>query len=143
MVSVSFEKSDFKQHDKVLVQSVEFKVRRNYSNFPIGPGVTKESRKKVMDMVDDLCRTYVGNTEGKFYKLDGIKDEDKEKINWLGIEKNEKETFLSACGINDDWPEHRAVFVNANKTFWIKVNFLDHIEISLTTGDTGFMESLE
>lgn len=80
MVSVSFENKEFKPADINLVQQVKFEVRRNYADFVTGPGSTKDSRKKVLDMVEDLCRTYTGNNEGKFYKLDGIKDEDKEIV---------------------------------------------------------------
>jgi hypothetical protein len=36
----------------------------------MGPGLTKEKRKIVLEIVEDLCRSYHGNDEGKFYKLD-------------------------------------------------------------------------
>lgn len=139
---MSFDNTLFKPADIQLVQKVTFKVRRNYAEFPIGPGVTKESRKKVMDMVDDVCRTFVGNNEGKFYKLDGIKEDDKEKLKDIEIEKKD-ESFLNVSGIYSDWPEHRGVFVNNSKTLIIKVNFLDHLEIEFSMDDTGFMESLD
>lgn len=113
LVSMSFDNTDFKPADTQLVQKVSIQVRRNYADFPIGPGATKDSRKKVMDMVDDLCRTYVGNNEGKFYKLDGIKDDEKDKLQQIGIRIEKKdESFLNVSGIYNDWPEHRAVFIN-------------------------------
>ena len=55
---------------------------------PIGPGATKETRKKVLDRVEDLCRTYVGQNEGKFFKLDDLKDE------------KDKEYLVGECEIN-------------------------------------------
>lgn len=95
-----------------------------------------------MDIVEDLCRSYMGPLEGKFYKLDGISDEDKNEISDQGIEKTEA-TFLDICKINEDWPKERGVFVNKTKTFCIKVNFLDHLEITYSVENEGFMEVLE
>jgi hypothetical protein len=85
-ISSSLNNCDFKQADKELMRSVEFKVRRNYAGIPIGPGLTKDKRKLVLDIVEDLCRSYMGPHEGKFYKLDGISDDDKNEISHIGIE---------------------------------------------------------
>jgi len=52
-----------------------------------GPGLNKDKRKLVLDLVEDQCRTYMGDEEGKFYKLDDLTDEDKGEISHLGIEK--------------------------------------------------------
>lgn len=43
----------------------------------MGPGMNKVKRKLVLDIVEDLCRTYMGDLEGKFYKLDDLSEEDK------------------------------------------------------------------
>jgi len=83
----------------------------------------------VLDIVEDLCRSYHGTDEGKFYRLEGIKDEDKKELEGIDFEKK-TESFLTACKINDDWPQQRGIFLNKDKTFVIKVNFLDHLEIS-------------
>ena len=55
-VSSSLNNCSFKQPDKDLIEKVRFSVRRNFAGIPIGPGLTKEKRKLVMDIVEDLCR---------------------------------------------------------------------------------------
>jgi hypothetical protein len=116
MVSVSFTNSKFKPADRDLVKYVCFTVRRNFAGIPIGPGLTKQKRKLVLDMVKDMCRSYHGSDEGKFYELDGITDEDKKELEGVDYEKKE-ESFLNQCKINDDWPQNRGIFINKDKTF--------------------------
>jgi len=87
-MSSSLSNCDFKQADKDLIHSITFLLRRNYAGIPMpGPGLNKEKRKLVLDLVEDQCRTYMGDEEGKFYKLDDLTDEDKGEISHLGIEK--------------------------------------------------------
>ena len=86
MVSVSFTNCDFKTADINLIKEVSFKVRRNFAGIPLGPGLTKDKRKLVLDIVEDLCRSYHGNDEGKFYRLDGISDEDKKELEGINYE---------------------------------------------------------
>lgn len=54
---------------------------------------------------------------------------------WANSIEKKDESFLNVCKINDDWPGNRGVFLNKAKTLCIKVNFLDHLEISYTVDD--------
>lgn len=76
-LSSSLYNCNFKQADKDLMKKVRFTVRRNYAGIPMGPGMNKDKRKLVMDIVEDLSRGFMGPLEGKFYKLDGLSEEDK------------------------------------------------------------------
>lgn len=96
----------------------------------------------VLDIVEDLCRSYHGSDEGKFYKIDTLSDEDKKELENIDIAKKE-DNFLNICKINDNWPKQRGVFINKDKTFIVKVNFLDHLEITYNVHELGFMESLD
>lgn len=84
----------------------------------------------------------MGNLEGKLYKLDDLTDEDKKELAPYGIEKKE-EGFLNTSKINNNWPKYRAVFLNKTRTFCVKVNFLDHLEIIYEVKNTGFMDVLK
>lgn len=117
-------------------------MRRNFAGIPIGPGLTKDKRKLVLQIVEDLCRSYHGTDEGKFYKLENLSDDDKKELEGIEISKLE-ESFLNNCKINDDWPKDRGVFLSKDKSLIIKVNFLDHLEITYNVHERGFMESLD
>lgn len=83
----------------------------------------------------------MNHLEGKFYKLDGISKEDEELIKDYIFGKGE-DAFLEASHIKNDWPSGRGIFINNAKTFWIKVNNIDHLEITYETQETGFMEAI-
>ena len=74
--------------------------------------------------------------------LTAFQTKTKNEISEQGIEKLDS-TFLDICKINDDWPKERGLFLNKAKTFCIKVNFLDHLEITYAVEDEGFMEVLD
>lgn len=94
MISLSFDNTEFKHADINLIQNVKFEVRRNYAGIPIGPGQTRDSRNLVLDIVEDACRSFVGNNEGKLYKLDDLTDDEKKELQRYGIEKKD-ESFLN------------------------------------------------
>lgn len=74
--------SEFKQDQEDQIQKVQFKVRRNFAGIPLGPGQTSETRKLVVDIVQDLCVPL----QGKFYKLDSVTEQEKDDILMQGIE---------------------------------------------------------
>jgi hypothetical protein len=58
----------------------------------MGPGLTKEKRKIVLEIVEDLCRSYHGNDEGKFYKLDSLTEDDKKELGEVsGLDYSKKD----------------------------------------------------
>ena len=86
MISMSFDNCDFKPADNNLIQKVRFEVRRNYTGIPFGPGSTRESRALVLDIVEDLCRSYMGNFEGTLYKLEELTEDERKELEEFGIE---------------------------------------------------------
>jgi protein-arginine kinase len=45
--------------------------------------------------------------------------------------------------LKNEWPSGRGIFINNAKTFIVKVNNLDHLEISYEIEDTGMMEAID
>ena len=43
-----------------------------------------------------------------------------------------------AAGITENWPEGRGIFVSSNKTVVVKVNFEDHIEVTVLEKEGQF-----
>jgi hypothetical protein len=48
-----------------------------------------------------------------------------------------KDTKGNESLLNRDWPSGRALFYNQDMSFFIKVNSLDHLEISFTMENTS------
>ena len=55
-----------------MVNSTRIRVGRNLAGFPLGPGVTKEQRLEIMNLVVKACETFEGDLKGKFYPLEGM-----------------------------------------------------------------------
>lgn len=48
----------------------------------------------------------------------------------------ERDPLHEAAGINDDYPVGRGIFVNDSKTFFVLVNFEDHLQIIVVLNNT-------
>lgn len=72
--------------------------------------------------------------DGQFYKLGKINIQDKKVLGNMPLTINENttindENFLRAAQLDKDWPNGRALYVNGDKSFVMKINFIDHLEI--------------
>ena len=64
------------EDEAAMIKSTRIRVGRNLKAYPLGPGVTKEQRDEIMDLVVKACETFEGDLAGKFYPLDGMSEED-------------------------------------------------------------------
>lgn len=62
--------------DAAMIASTRIRVGRNLDGYPLGPGVTKEQRLEIMNHVVEACNKFEGELKGKFYPLEGMKEED-------------------------------------------------------------------
>jgi hypothetical protein len=53
------------------------------------------------------------------------------------------ENFLRAAQLDKDWPNGRALYVSGNKTFVMKINFIDHLEIMIDQRKITHVEDVE
>jgi protein-arginine kinase len=95
----------------------------------------------MLDRVESICRSYMNQLEGKFYKLDGISKEDEELIKDYAFVKKE-DAYYDLSKLQNDWPSGRGIFISNSKNYIIKVNNIDHLEISYVINDVGIMESI-
>jgi len=72
MSSVGLRNADFSEEDSAMVNSTRIRVGRNLADYPLGPGVTKEQRLEIMNLVVKACNTFEGDLKGKFYPLEGM-----------------------------------------------------------------------
>ncbi len=75
MTADGLENAEFSEEDSAMVNSTRIRVGRNFADYPLGPGVTKEQRLEIMNKVVAACETFEGDLKGTFYPLDGMTKE--------------------------------------------------------------------
>merc|ERR1712151_162707 len=58
----------FPPDEAAMIMSTRIRVGRNLAEFPLGPGVTKEDRLKVMEAVPSACEGFEDDLKGTVYK---------------------------------------------------------------------------
>ena len=122
MKSEGLKNVDFTEAEAAMVNSTRIRVGRNLAGFPLGPGVSKEQRLEIMNLVVKACETFEGDLKGKFYPLEGMDKATQDKLIEDHFLFKEGDRFLEACNLNRDWPSGRGIFHNDKKTFLVWVN---------------------
>jgi len=111
------------------VHSTRIRVGRSIDGFGLSPGITKEQRLAV----ENLMKTAFGKLEddlaGNYYPLTGMEESVRQKLVddhflFMSGDKN-----LIAAGMERDWPEGRGIFHNEAKSFLTWVNEEDQLRI--------------
>ena len=112
-----------------MILSTRIRVGRNLADFPLGPGISKEQRDKVEELVSGALSKMTGDLEGTYYALDKMSETDRKQLVEDHFLFKEGDRFLEACGLNRDWPSGRGIFHNKEKTFLTWVNEEDQLRI--------------
>ena len=119
----------FPAEDAAMIKSTRIRVGRNLADYPLGPGISKEQRDKVEELVVEACNKFEGELAGKYYSLGTMSEEDRQQLVADHFLFKEGDRFLEACGLNRDWPAGRGIFHNNEKTFLVWVNEEDQLRI--------------
>ena len=113
------------------VKSTRIRVGRNIIGYGLSPGITREQRLEVENVMKTaFVRLSSGELAGEYFSLLGMKENDRKQL--------EDEHFLFVSGVNKhtmtagmerDWPEGRGIFHNESKSFLVWVNEEDHLRI--------------
>jgi len=114
---------------KAPVHSTRIRVGRSIDGFGLSPGITKEQRLAVENLMKSAFGKLSGDLEGKYYPLTGMEEAVRQKLVddhflFMSGDKN-----LKAAGMERDWPEGRGIFHNEAKTFLTWVNEEDQLRI--------------
>lgn len=140
MTSEGLTNADFTEDEAAMVNSTRIRVGRNLADFPLGPGVTKEQRLKIMEIVTTAASKFDADLKGKFYPLEGMSAADQQQLIDDHFLFKEGDRFLEACNLNRDWPSGRGIFHNEAKTFLIWVNEEDQLRIISMQKGAGIKE---
>merc|ERR1712012_1294078 len=113
----------------VPVHSARIRVGRSIDGFGLSPGITKEQRVGVENLMKNATATFSGDLAGKYYPLTGMDEAVRQQLVddhflFMSGDKN-----LTVAGMERDWPEGRGIFHNDAKTFLIWINEEDQLRI--------------
>merc|ERR1719210_1089332 len=111
------------------VHSTRIRVGRSIDGFGLSPGITKEQRVGVENLMKKAFANLTGDLAGSYYPLTGMDEKVRQQLVddhflFMSGDKN-----LIAAGMERDWPEGRGIFHNKDKTFLTWVNEEDQLRI--------------
>merc|ERR1712061_101740 len=113
----------------VPVHSARIRVGRSIDGFGLSPGITKEQRLGVENLMKNATATFSGDLAGQYYPLTGMDEKVRQQLvddHFLFVSGDRN---LTVAGMERDWPEGRGIFHNDAKTFLIWINEEDQLRI--------------
>merc|ERR1712141_742085 len=111
------------------VHSTRIRVGRSIDGFGLSPGITKDQRLGVENLMKKAFDNLSGELAGTYYPLLGMEEAVRQKLiddHFLFVSGDKN---LIAAGMERDWPEGRGIFHNEAKTFLTWVNEEDQLRI--------------
>merc|ERR1719315_743196 len=111
------------------VHSTRIRVGRSIDGFGLSPGITKEQRVGVENLMKTAFANLTGDLAGEYYPLTGMDEKVRQQLvddHFLFVSGDPN---LKVAGMERDWPEGRGIFHNKDKTFLTWVNEEDQLRI--------------
>merc|ERR1712035_273926 len=111
------------------VHSTRIRVGRSIDGFGLSPGITKEQRLGVENLMKKAFANLKGDLAGTYFPLTGMGEKVRQQLvddHFLFVSGDRN---LIAAGMERDWPEGRGIFHNKDKTFLTWVNEEDQLRI--------------
>merc|ERR1712012_397526 len=111
------------------VHSCRIRVGRSIDGFGLSPGITKEQRVGVENLMKKAFANLKGDLAGSYYPLTGMDEKVRQQLvddHFLFVSGDPN---LKIAGMERDWPEGRGIFHNKDKTFLTWVNEEDQLRI--------------
>merc|ERR1719334_1591061 len=115
--------------DDVPVHSVRIRVGRSIQGFGLSPGITKEQRVGVENLMKGAFAKFAGDLAGNYYPLTGMDEAVRQQLVDDHFLFMSGDPNLKVAGMERDWPEGRGIFHNEDKTFLTWVNEEDQLRI--------------
>merc|ERR1712142_793079 len=114
---------------KAPVHSTRIRVGRSIDGFGLSPGITKEQRLGVENLMKKAFANLKDDLAGTYFPLTGMNEQVRQQLVddhflFMSVDPN-----LKVAGMERDWPEGRGIFHNKDKTFLTWVNEEDQLRI--------------
>merc|ERR1711881_68825 len=113
----------------VPVHSVRIRVGRSIQGFGLSPGITKDQRVGVENLMKGAFTKFTGDLAGNYYALTGMDEKVRQQLVDDHFLFMSGDPNLKVAGMERDWPEGRGSFHNKDKTFLVWVNEEDQTRI--------------
>jgi arginine kinase len=70
----------FPEDENNMIISTRIRVGRNLADFPLGPGISRDQRNKVEELVKKACTSFTGELEGTYYALNSMTEDQKNQL---------------------------------------------------------------
>jgi len=114
---------------KAPVHSTRIRVGRSIDGFGLSPGITKDQRLGVENLMKKAFANLAGDLAGTYFPLTGMNEKVRQQLvddHFLFVSGDPN---LTVAGMERDWPEGRGIFHNKDKTFLTWVNEEDQLRI--------------
>jgi len=114
---------------KAPVHSTRIRVGRSIDGFGLSPGITREQRLGVENLMKKAFANLEGDLAGTYFPLTGMNEKVRQQLvddHFLFVSGDPN---LKVAGMERDWPEGRGIFHNKDKTFLTWVNEEDQLRI--------------
>merc|ERR1712062_754668 len=111
------------------VHSTRIRVGRSINGFGLSPGITKEQRLGVVNLMKKAFANLSGDLAGTYFPLTGMGEEVRQQLVDDHFLFMSGDPNLKVAGMERDWPEGRGIFHNKEKTFLTWVNEEDQLRI--------------
>merc|ERR1740120_53820 len=111
------------------VHSTRIRVGRNIDSFGLSPGITKEQRVGVENLMKKAFANLKDDLAGSYFPLTGMSEKVRQQLvddHFLFVSGDPN---LKVAGMERDWPEGRGIYHNKEKTFLTWVNEEDQLRI--------------
>merc|ERR1712037_964020 len=116
-------------NEGVPVHSTRIRGGRSIDGFGLSPGITKEQRVGVENLMKKAFANLKGDLAGPYFPLTGMDEKVRQQLvddHFLFVSGDPN---LKVAGMERDWPEGRGIFHNKDKTFLTWVNEEDQLRI--------------
>merc|ERR1711962_1507786 len=113
----------------VPVHSVRIRVGRSIDGFGLSPGITKEQRVGVENLMKSAFKKMPGDLAGNYFPLTGMDEKVRQQLVDDHFLFMSGDPNLKVAGMERDWPEGRGIFHNKDETFLVWVNEEDQLRI--------------
>merc|ERR1712020_21815 len=111
------------------VHSCRIRVGRSIDGFGLSPGITKEQRVGVENLMKKAFANLKDDLAGSYYPLTGMDEKVRQQLVDDHFLFMSGDPNLKVAGMERDWPEGRGIFHNKDKTFLTWVNEEDQLRI--------------
>merc|ERR1719213_616834 len=111
------------------VHSTRIRVVRSIDGFGLSPGITKEQRLGVENLMKKAFANLSGDLAGTYFPLTGMSEEVRKQLVDDHFLFMSGDPNLKVAGMERDWPEGRGIFHNKEKSFLTWVNEEDQLRI--------------